>query len=142
MKTMTIIPASESFRQFDSLFEQIFGEPRRTQPGTTAIPVDVLERDNALIIRATVPGIAPENLEIKVEKNVLTLAGSTTVEEVSEGTKVFLRERIEGTFSRSIRLPEGLNLEAAAAKFEHGVLTITLPKVEEVKPTAIHIPIQ
>lgn len=142
MKTTTIIPASESFRPFDSLFEQIFGELRRPQPGTAAIPVDVLERDNALIIRATVPGIAPENLEIKVEKNVLTLAGSTTVEEVSEGTKVFLRERMEGSFSRSIRLPEGLNLEAAAAKFEHGVLTITLPKVEEVKPAAIHIPIQ
>lgn len=141
MKTLhTIEPFEVTFEQ---LFDRLLGNaPARSHaPSAHTLPVDILERDNNLIIRAAVPGVQPEELEITIEKNSLHLKGEFRKDEESDETKVYRRERIYGSFQRSIRLPEGIQTDKVQASFKHGVVEITLPKAEIEQPTVIRVPV-
>ncbi len=97
------------------------------------LPLDVIEQEDRILVNASVPGVKPNDLDISIEDNVLTIKGETSAtHEVKEET-FRLRERRFGSFHRTLRLPESVNSEGAETSYTHGVLTITLPKAEAKK---------
>jgi len=103
------------------------------------LPLDILEQDGTLKIRAAVPGVEPNELEIQIEKNVLTIRGEISRENESKDEKVYRREVSYGAFSRSVRLPDGLDFDKVDAQFKNGIVTISLPRVPEEKPKSIKV---
>jgi HSP20 family protein len=103
--------------------------------------VDIFEEPDHLRIVAEIPGVKPENVKIAVEDNVLTIQG--TKEQVAEerAEKVHRYERTYGAFERSFTLPGTVNAEAIKATYEHGLLTLTLPKLEKAKARQIKVDI-
>lgn len=98
---------------------------------------DMSETDQALEVRMDLPGVKPEELDIQLEKNVLTVRGERS-EEAEETDKKYHRvERHTGTFYRSMTLPQSVNADEVAAEYKDGVLTIHLPKTEEAKSQKI-----
>lgn len=144
MNTLIPFRSLEDTRHFDELFGRLLGvTPSQTNSTNfLSIPLDVIEDEGKVTIKAAVPGINPDELEITIENNVLTIKGEHKSEEVSENAKVFRRENTYGSFSRSIRLSPQLNQEAVSASFKNGFVTISIPKVEEEKPKAVRIPVQ
>lgn len=94
-------------------------------------PVDIVERDEEFEIRATVPGFAPDDIEITVQGDVVTLKGERTVTTEREDETYRLRERRSGSFQRTLRLPCAVETEGANAHYENGELTLTVPKQRE-----------
>lgn len=103
-------------------------------PEHWSVAVDVVEGEDALTVTASVPGIKPEDIEVTIEGDVLTIKGETdTAEADAKDESYRLRERRTGHFYRTLRLPDTLDTDNAATAYENGVLTITLPKTEAKK---------
>jgi HSP20 family protein len=121
--------------EVDRLFNSDNSGPlRRWMPA-----MDVVETDDQFVLRADLPGMSEEDVNIEVEDRVLTVSGErkATHEVAKDG---FHRvERAFGTFSRSLTLPEGINPEAVEASFDRGVLEVRIPKPEQPKPRKISI---
>jgi HSP20 family protein len=100
---------------------------------------DVKETPDSYILRADLPGIAEENLEIQLTGNRLVVSGHREQEERQEGESYYAVERSYGTFTRSFTLPDGVDADRIDAEMKHGVLTLTVPKREEVKPRKIAV---
>lgn len=103
------------------------------------IPLDVFERDDNIVVHATMPGMKPEDIEVTMEENMLTIKGKTEMEEEHKEGEYLMRERHVGAFHRTLRLPRTVDTDKAETVYEHGVLTITLPIMEAKK--ARHLPI-
>lgn len=108
------------------------------EPDYWSLAVDVVEADDALRVTASVPGIKPEDIEVTIESDVLTIKGETEIAETikdddAKDETYRLRERRTGHFYRTLRLPDTLDTDNAATSYENGVLTITLPKSEAKK---------
>lgn len=103
------------------------------------LPVDVMETSEAIIVKANVPGVRKENLHISYEKEFLTLKAELPQEAPPEKGRFLLKERSNGQMSRTFRLPFAVNVDQAGAEYQDGVLTLTLPKQESVKPRVIQI---
>ena len=101
--------------------------------------VDVKETEEALVFSAEVPGLSEDDLEIEVEKNVLTLKGKRELENTTEGDKIVRRERFYGSFERRFKLPDTVTAQGVTADLKHGLLTLTFPKVPDVKPMKISL---
>ncbi len=98
-----------------------------------AAPLDVFTDGDSFFVRASLPGVTPEDIKVSLEDNVLTISGHTASQfENAEGS-YFMRERRSGSFQRSVRLPDTINPELLEPRYEHGVLTITLPRAEATK---------
>ncbi len=112
---------------------------RAEGPQEFGMPVDVAETDEALTVKASLPGVKPEDLDINVTGDVLTIKGETkATTEASEGN--YHRKEIRyGRYSRSFTLPVAVQSDLAEATFENGVLTLMLPKMEAVKPKQIKV---
>ncbi len=126
----------------DRLFEESWVRPRSLwlQPmemGTLA--VDVYETPDNVVVKTAVPGVKPEEIDITITGDTLTISGATKFEEKVEREDYIRKELRYGSFSRSVNLPSGLNVEKAEATFENGLLTLTIPKAEEAKPKAIKV---
>ena len=135
-------PTSEA-RSIENMFDQLFGTPMRPTSGPTGtLPLDIYEQNGKLLFKAAVPGIDPNDLEIQIENNVLTIKGETRHEDETKEAKVYRREVSYGTFSRSVRLPEGLNLESVDAEFKNGLVTIAIQRVPEEKPKAYKVAVR
>lgn len=139
MKTLVNLTPSAELRAFDELFERLIGTPHRPVPGVASLPIDITEKEGKLFVRAAVPGVEPNELDIQIEKNVLTIRGEARAESTSEDEKVYRREVSYGAFARSIRLPEGLDLDSANADFKNGVVTISIARFPEEKPKSLKI---
>lgn len=124
------------FDEFDRLFERPFNRPTATN---WSVAVDVAENEDGYLVKASVPGVNVEDIEITLEDGVLTVAGEIKVEEESEDLNYHVRERRYGKFSRTVRFPTLVNGDAIEATYENGVLTLNVPKAEEVKPRRIEI---
>ena len=107
--------------------------------GTWAPPVDIYEDGEKLVLKAELPGVRKEDLEVKVENNVLTLQGERRQEKDVKSEHFHRVERTYGTFVRSFTLPAGMVTDQIRAEFRDGVLTLTLPKAEEAKPKLIKV---
>ncbi|MDE2855838.1 MAG: Hsp20/alpha crystallin family protein [Chloroflexota bacterium] len=101
--------------------------------------VDVEENADAYIVQANLPGINQDNISVNIHEDVLTISAETTAENRAETSKMLIRERRFGKFSRSLRFPTIVDGDAVEAGFENGVLSITLPKASQVKPRQIPV---
>lgn len=128
----------------DRLFEESFVRPFRIWPTLTdselTLPIDMYETDEALVIKASLPGVDPKDVDITVTGNTLTIKGEFREEEEGKRGSVHFQERRYGKFQRSVTLPSTVDPDKAEAEFKNGVLTLTLPKIEEAKPK--HIPVK
>ena len=125
-------------RLFDRAYDSQMDWPETT---TLGLALDVAEQENEFIVKASVPGINPNDLEITFNDNILTIKGEINADKEIKEDQYHLRERRFGSFSRSISLPTRVRAENIQANYEAGILTLTLPKAEEVKPKkiAIHV---
>jgi HSP20 family protein len=101
--------------------------------------VDITEEADAIKITAEVPGVRPEDVKISVENNILTIQGSKQQVAEERTERVHRYERTYGAFERSFTLPATVDANNIKASYEHGVLTVTLPKVEKAKPRQIEV---
>jgi len=125
----------------NSLLQESFVRPggMPAQAGYSTMPLDVSETENEFVVKAALPGVKPEDVQITVQGDTLTIRGESKAEEEKKGEQWHLRERRFGSFQRSVSLPTPVNSDAAQAHFEHGVLTLTLPKSEAAKPRQIKV---
>jgi len=115
----------------------------RLQPSRVeSLTVDMYETEDAIVVKTTLPGIQPEDINIDLTGDVLTIRGETKQEEEIRAENYIRRERFYGSFCRSLTIPTQIVAEGAEAEFENGVLTLTLPKTEEVKPKAIKVKVK
>lgn len=148
MRYMTTMePMIELQRMMESL-DRAFGamwENREAsrRDNELSMPMDIYEHDNAVFVRALVPGISPDDLEVNLDDNVLTIRGESKSEWESESdAKVYRRETRSGRFVRSIRLPEGLNHEEIDAEVDNGVVTVRIPNLDHVASKNRRIPLR
>jgi len=106
------------------------------------LAVDMFEAEDALVVKASVPGIKPENLDVTVQGDTLTIKGEMQEERQSEQGRYHVRERRQGSFSRALTLPFPIQHDRVEATFDNGVLTLTLPKAEAIKPRNIKVQIK
>jgi len=102
-------------------------------------PIDVADQDDHIEVKAEVPGLKPEQFSVRVQGDMLTVRGEKKEESERKEDNWVVRERRSGSFARSIRLPATVNAEKSTAKYENGVLLLTLPKVEESKTQEIKV---
>jgi len=128
--------------EMDRLWDDYFGSGRRgLRPlqAEFAPAVDVKETDAEIVVKAEVPGIEAKDINISVAGEVLTIKGEKKSEREEKEENYHLVERSYGSFARSLVLPAAVDLDKIEAKYDKGVLTVTCPKKEEVKPKAIEI---
>jgi HSP20 family protein len=131
-------------RGFDETFDRLwrgFGagpRQRRTEQGW-ALPLDVAQDDERLVVNASLPGFEPSEISISVDDDVLTIRAEHPTTEGKDEPTYLLRERGHGSVRRSLRLPDNLDIEQAESEFRNGVLTVTFPKIEDAKPRQIEV---
>jgi HSP20 family protein len=124
----------------DRLFDDAFTRPLRLNDGhSSMLAVDMYQTDSEIVVKAAVPGVKADEVQINVTGEVLTIKGETKEKEEVKEKAYHLREQHWGMFVRSIALPTDVIADKAKAEFENGILTITLPKAEEVRPKSISI---
>ncbi len=126
-------------RPWRTVRPQLFGWTAPYWDTRVTMPLDIEENEDSFVVKASVPGYTPEDLKIEVEDGVLTIRAEHEGEEERENGDWHLRERYSGTVERKLRLGKNINTEAIEAELEHGVLTLTLTKVEEAKPKLIAV---
>ena len=106
--------------------------------GTSHLPIDIFETGDAFVVKAFVPGVTPDKLEITTAQNSVTIRAEQPAEQ-QEGVRYYLKERQGGTWMRSFELPVSIDVDHIDAKLENGVLHLTLPKAPEAKPRKVEI---
>ena len=122
----------------DRLFDNFMMEPTWSNENM-GMAMDVSENDNEFLVKASLPGVKPEDIDITLNNNTLTIKGESKSDEEKEGEHYHMRERRFGTFSRSISLPNSVKADDISANYEDGILTLRLPKAEEAKPRRIEV---
>lgn len=123
----------------DRLFDDAFTRPLSLRDNWSAPAIDMYQTDDEIVVKASLPGIKPDEVQINVTGEVLTIKGETKQQEEKKEKAWHMREQRWGSFERSVVLPTDVVSDKAKAEFENGILTITLPKAEEVKPKVINI---
>ena len=124
----------------DRLFDDAFTRPLSLGGNNWSIPaVDMYQTDNEVVVKVALPGIKADEVQLNVTGEVLTIKGETKQENETKEKAYHIREQRWGTFERSLVLPTEVVADKAKADFGNGILTITLPKAEEVKPKTINI---
>lgn len=146
---MTIVRRSSPFGEIMSLrqaMDRLFEDSNLRSPfdrltcsSAAALPLDIVSTPDALVVEAGLPGVTPEDVEITVEGGSLTIAGSYRADRSEGDGDDLVRELRRGSFSRTVRLPDGLEPDRAVATFEHGLLSLRIPKAEQVRPRQIRI---
>jgi len=103
------------------------------------LPIDVVETDDAYEVRASIPGVDPEHLQITVQENMVTIRGDSQEEQEKQEQRYLVRERRMGHFERAFMLPHPVDADKANAMFENGVLYLRLAKSESAKPKQIKV---
>lgn len=133
-----------SLRQaMDRLFEDSFVRPRGAwSAGSSegsALPLDISTTSDELVIEAALPGVRPDDVDITVEEGTLTIRGTSQTERRDSEGDLLVHEIRRGEMSRSLSLPGGLEPDKAQASFQDGILTLRIPRAEQVKPRQIRI---
>jgi len=134
-------PFTELRNAMDRLFEEGFSRPWRllgTSEYGPSFPVEMSSTDDAIEIKAALPGVRPEDVNISVTGDVLTIKAEHPADD-SEGRQFYRREIQYGSLQRSFNLPVSVDADKAQARYEHGMLYLMLPKVESVRPKPIKI---
>jgi HSP20 family protein len=104
-----------------------------------AIPLDVVQQGDNIVVKATVPGVNPEDIDVSIENDVLSIKGHTKEEREHQEGNYLMRERRSGSFYRALRLPDTVDSDKAQPHYEHGVLSITFPRMESKKAKRLQI---
>jgi HSP20 family protein len=125
----------------DRIFEDFRPWQRTSYNGGSELyfPVDLAENGDELVVKASLPGVKPEAIDISVTGDVLTIKGEAKEEHEEKQPNYYRRERRQGAFVRQLQLPTEVDAGKAQASFEHGVLRLTLPKAEASKPKTIKV---
>jgi len=135
MLLTTIDPFVQEFeRQFDRLTRQAFGWVN----DGSVMPMDGVRRADDVVLRFDLPGIDPDSIEVTVDRGVLSVTARRE-EQYAEGERPFVRERVMGSFTRRVYLPEHLDSEHIDAAYANGVLTVRIPVLEKARPRKIEI---
>lgn len=131
-------------RQFDTLVRSVFNNDvalpkQRFAEAKYLAPADVLETETAFVVKVDLPGHDPKSIDVKVEKDTLTLTSERKAEGLNEKDSYLRTERTHGVFTRSFSLPKNVDASRIEASFDNGVLTVLIPKKEEEKPRTISI---
>ncbi len=136
-------PFDEMERLFESRFPRGWMRPfqlewpswgEKTAPFAGKSPsVDIIDRDNEIVVKAELPGVDKKDLDISVSKNSVTIKGSTSHEEKEEKGDYYRCEMSRGSYSRTLALPADVDEDKAKAQFKDGILNLTLPKIEKAK---------
>lgn len=126
-------------RAMDRVFGNELFDEDWNQQFNWNLPLDVSESEDEFVVKASLPGVNPDDLEITYNNDNLTIRGEVKAEEEQKGETYHLRERRYGTFSRTISLPSSIKSDDIRADYDAGVLVLHLPKTEEVKPRRIQI---
>jgi HSP20 family protein len=122
------------------MLNDFFGRPSQESSLTTWAPaVDIYETEHELVVKVDLPDVKPEDLDIRVENNILTIRGERKLERKVDENNYLRVERAYGAFNRSFSLANTVNTEAIKADYQNGVLTLTVPKREEAKPKQIKV---
>lgn len=108
-------------------------------PESWGIPLDVVQEGDDYVVRASLPGVDPEDIHVTLEEDVLTIKAETKAEREHRDGDYLRRERRTGTFRRALRLPDTVDAEKAQPVYENGVLAITFPKAEGKKPRELKV---
>ena len=123
----------------DHLFDDAFTRPLTIRDGWSAPAIDMYQTDDEIVVKASLPGVKADDVQINVSGEVLTIKGESKQMEEKNEKSWHMREQRWGSFERSVALPTEVVSDQAKAEFENGILVITLPKAEEVKPKTISI---
>ncbi len=125
----------------DRLFEESYVRPSSwwLEEGEEAPALDMYQTENEVIIKASLPGFKPDEVDISVSGDTLTIKGEHKEEKETKEKDYFYQELSYGSFSRSVTIPMDVKSDKAEANFENGILTLTLPKAVETKPKQIKI---
>jgi HSP20 family protein len=128
--------------EMNRLFNNFFNEPTPTGRGASPrwLPaMDLIETADHYVLRADLPGLSEEDVNVQLEDNVLTISGERKSEQDNQTEGYHRLERAVGTFSRSLTLPDGVDADNVKARFDRGVLEITIAKPEQKKPRRVQI---
>jgi len=121
--------------QLNRTFGSFFGERK-----TSWLPsVDVYDDKEEVVLKADLPGVRPDDVDVEIDENVLTVRGQRSSDHNTDPERFFRIERPTGSFERSIALPQGVRTDNVQAAFEDGILTVRVPKAEEAKPKRIQV---
>lgn len=131
---------NEMNRLFNTFFDQPAPASRGGLTGRRWIPaMDLVETGDHYVLRADLPGLSDEDVNIQLQDNVLTISGERKTEHETQQEGYYRLERASGGFSRSLTLPDGVDPDAVHARFDRGVLEIRIPKPEQKKPRQVQI---
>ena len=126
-------------KDMDRLFDQFFLAPTANRADWGQPMVDMYQTEDEIVVKATLPGLEPEDLDIQITGDLLTLRGEIKHEAEKEGARYHLREHHYQSFSRSLTLPAAVEADKSSAEMKNGILILTLPKAEEAKPKVISV---
>ena len=135
-------------RRMESLFDEMVGRglwrtsEERPLRGSWVPAINILEREDAMVITADLPGLKAEDVDVTVEEGTLSIRGERRLEEASEGETYHRVERLYGVFERSFTLPNSVDVDKIDARFSNGEMILTLPKREESKPRSVKIKVE
>lgn len=123
----------------DQLFDDVFTRPLSVSGASASPAIDLYQTEDDVFVKAAIPGLNPEEVDITVSDETLTLRGKYKQETEQKDTNYHIREHRSGSFQRTILLPSNVQANKVEAEFENGVLTIKIPTSEEVQPKSILI---
>jgi HSP20 family protein len=126
-------------RLFDDALTRPFSLMREGGSNWSPLAIDMYQTDNDVVVKAALPGIKADEVQINVTNDILTIKGEVKHEEEKKDKSWHIREHRWGAFERSVMLPTGVNADRAQADFENGILTVRLPKSEQSKPKTITV---
>ncbi|BBB48483.1 HSP20 family protein [Pelolinea submarina] len=125
--------------EMDRIFDDFFSRSPIEYEGYGSINLDMMQTEDDVVIKASIPGVKAEDINISVSGDTLTIRGEMKSEEEVEKADYHLHEIHQGAFARSVLLPCPVVADKAKADFENGILKLTLPKAEEIKPKTITV---
>ncbi|RKH42519.1 Hsp20/alpha crystallin family protein [Corallococcus sicarius] len=130
-------------RDFDLLFRELSSAGTRPDMEHTLTPAaDILEAEAGITLRIDLPGHDAKAIQVKVENDVLTVRSERKAETVAEGTTLRRQERPAGVYARQFRLPNTVDASRVEARYDNGVLSLTLPRREETRPRVVEVKVQ
>lgn len=137
MTQRTSVPRPEA----EDIFQRFFGiEPSRVWPsGGYSVPTDIYRSSDRMVVRMDLPGVSPEDVEVTSQENVLVINGKRDLPVTEENVQFLRRGMFYGEFTERITLGRGLDIEKISARFDNGVLELSIPYAQEVRPRKISI---
>ena len=145
---MNLVVRDPFWKEFNALsnrFNRLFDLPREENAdylGSWSPAVDIYDKGSEVVIHAELPGMKKEDIDVRVENNVLTIRGKKERKEEVKEEGYFRTERAYGSFSRSFSLPSTVDVTKIGAEYKDGVLTLHVPKAEEAKPRQIDVKVK